>query len=501
MQLRERQHSANLFTIFLVERMLAGSGVIFLPANRLSPPTADEYRATPFLALRAAHRAIASDGNHPDGYYALARALADRDLPLSDDERRIGQITALRQCLDRLPKPEQFRPGVYIASPSEVAWELAQMYLGRRQETGSATNGISIGTLSFALLYQGGNSGFLRAAQVMIPTPGGISTRSWVGRPEAAGGFAPNILPLDLVYETLQTVQKYVTVEFRQDSEELRGRQRRIEQELQDIQRRLGQANTYYERAKQRAGGKLISQVEAALENNLVGEALRLLTDKEVDPGKDFGANPIKIVLSRIALEMVVGRLEESAADLNMLLTNSQLDQHLASNDIAPIYRMLTYQQQFLEGNYGEAGATLERLQGRLVGLDPAKSLRDKFDPKPYVGLGDKLSLWLDYNSLTAIAAPTTQDYFARVFGARIAASGFINLQNDLHQHRSRDAEFFKRCGILALFGGDIPAAKARFLQTRLPANKEWGLPEYRDNIAELYLRLFDEAEKRAAKK
>ena len=64
---------------------------------------------------------------------------------------------------------------------------------------------------------------------------------------------------------------------------------------------------------------------------------------------------------------------------------------------------------------------------------------------------------------------------------------------------RERDAEFFLRRGLLSLFEADIPGAKTRFLQTRQPANKDWGLPEFRHPGAEQYLHLIEEAEKALA--
>ena len=73
-------------------------------------PEADELAAIPFLALRAAHRAIAVDPDHPDGYFALAVALSIRSLDITEEERVIARVTALRQFLRGFRRPNGTRP-------------------------------------------------------------------------------------------------------------------------------------------------------------------------------------------------------------------------------------------------------------------------------------------------------------------------------------------------------------------------------------------------------
>ena len=71
---------------------------------------------------------------------------------------------------------------------------------------------------------------------------------------------------------------------------------------------------------------------------------------------------------------------------------------------------------------------------------------------------------------------------------------------------RREEGDFYQRRGMLSLYEGDIKSARARFLQTRsTPEQKaedaRWGLPERRYENAETYLRLIDEAAKRAGPK
>src|SRR5439155_1142994 len=106
--------------------------------GQLPPPRSSGVRLkTPtVLALRAARQAIRASPDHPDGYFALAQVLADRDFPIPDGDRTVAQVTALRQCLLRLPPPAEFRRGFYLTSPTIVTRTLARLYLGRRYPTG-----------------------------------------------------------------------------------------------------------------------------------------------------------------------------------------------------------------------------------------------------------------------------------------------------------------------------------------------------------------------------
>jgi hypothetical protein len=502
-----RRQDALEFAVQLVDRVCGGGGcvahegtvLLYIMSRRFPPPTSDSLQAIPCLALRAARRAIAADGDHPDGYYALSKALENKALPMSDVDRTIGQITALRQCLSRLPPPEEYHPGVYSASPTLVAMTLANLYLGRRPEFGpTAMPGVPINALAFYLLSEP-SGGYLRAARILAETPGGGVDWKWIGYfdPRAIRGQPTSVLPLDLVRENLQLALKYLPIET-QGNEEARSIQKNLETDLQFVERSLATKNAAYEQRKARAGGKLSSQVEAALEYNLVGEALQLLKDADA---KDLTP---PIILSRIGLELVVGRLEDASADLEALGANPNNERWMAEDSFRPVLGMLNYQKCFFEGNYAEGGSILEGLQGRLVGLDPFKEDRKKIDPKPFIALGDHIGEWAVFSPL---ASASSLDVLLRLCIPVAAVDqygvhrGFGFYLMDLRAGRERDAEFFLRRGLLSLFEADIPGAKARFLQTRQPANKDWGLPEFRHPAAEQYLHLIEEAEKKAAKK
>src|SRR5262249_29784984 len=117
--LQQQQQAVDSLTSALMSSSPTG-----MPLHRLTTlvtaqirPTArteDMAAAIPFLALRAARRAIAADPDHPDGYYALAFALRDPNLPLPQDERVVAQANALRQFLSRLPPPERYKRGAYL---------------------------------------------------------------------------------------------------------------------------------------------------------------------------------------------------------------------------------------------------------------------------------------------------------------------------------------------------------------------------------------------------
>ena len=106
----------------------------------------------PILAFQAARRAIAADPHHPDGYFALYRVLSDPDLPLSESERTIGQVTALRQCLFRMPSPERFRKNSYLASPYLIAKTLAELYFGQKKQPGMPIVGLPLDQPAFQVL-------------------------------------------------------------------------------------------------------------------------------------------------------------------------------------------------------------------------------------------------------------------------------------------------------------------------------------------------------------
>jgi hypothetical protein len=477
-------------------------------------PVPDEAHAVPFLSLRAARRAIAADRDHPDGYWALFVALNDRELPLSDAERALSQVTALRQCLKRLPPPDQYRPGVYLAAPAQVSYVLANLYLGRKPEFGRVPMGIPINHLALQLLNPQRGTGFLRAAVVPVEGPrGGRPERRWAGAPDAPPGPI-FLLPLDEAHELLQLTRKYLEAAPPATEEDARAIQKELDRDIKEVEAELSRMNNAYDRRDFAARGqmKLSAQVETALEYNLVGKALDILMRQDTDLGKEFGPRALEVALSLTALQLAVGRLEDAAAGLDTLTSDPEVQRALSNPGISPVVQMLKFQKLVAEGNYAEAGAVMESLDGRMVGLDPARSLRQQFDPKPFVQSKQPLGRWAGFAQLSALVAPNPLDALTRAFAPLAAldgfgeAPGFFALRENLAATRQRDAEFYTRRGLLSLAEGDIPAARARFLQARPTPEQtaegaKWGLPEYRNPLAERYLRLIDEAARRAQRK
>jgi hypothetical protein len=527
---QRRRHYATLLTCMLADRLLGsdGKGVVAWWASRMPPQAEDTLQALPLLSLWAARRAIAADGDHPDGYFALAVALADPALPMSEADRIAGRITALRQCLSRLPPPERHRPGVYMASPTTVSLELAMLYLGRRPEFSGTPFGIRLDSRAWTILADPTGS-YLRAAHVVGGTRGGGVVRLWIGKEEPLVQPSPTLLPLDMSRELLQLSKEYLAKEVEGREDEGKGLQKTIEAELQDVERRLGTANAAYERSKLRAGSKLTAQIEAALENNLVGEALRIL--KEADP-KDFGANMPRVLLSRTALEMVVGQLEDAAGNLEALTTDEGIQRGFADERFRLYTHLLTYQKLVLEGNYAEAGSLIEAVDGPFIGVDQLKVQREQFVPRgladgkqPLVALwpdtplfsalrdqlafqeAERLGVLLRFSSLYTPFAQTASEFVARPCTALALlhgydkTPGFLYLREQLQIHRAQTSEFYYRRGLLSLYDGNINDARARFLHTRHPPVREWGLVEERHRDAENFLRMIEEADRRAGKK
>ncbi|MCE9565235.1 MAG: hypothetical protein K8U57_24650 [Planctomycetes bacterium] len=487
----------------ITERVVGTAGVIsqVIPL----PPANTDLRASAFLALRAARRAIAADPQHPDGYFALFRALDARELSIPDDERTIAQITALRQCLERMPPPEEYKPGVYAAIPSNVAMNLAALYLGPQQNQNGAIvgiTGIPVNVPALGLLTRFG-------ATISLVVEGNRIARkpTILVIQSGQGARGPFLLPLDLAREVVLKAQEYAKVDSGSTEAadrivtHLKGFQKVFETDL-------AQANNAYESRRAAQKPPLPGQIQMALQNNLTGEALRLLKSPDLsEKEKEFGPALLDFLLLRVSLELAIGALEDAAADLEVLQTNSGIQQRLADPNYRTLFQLLVYQKLLLEGNYADAGRVLEELDGPVIGKDPLKATRDQFDTKFYLGLGDKLSMWAEFAPLTGLLAPTPFDLLARIRGPGAALGGeerglgYLQLRNDLANRRNQDADFYFRRGLLFLYEGDMVAARKRFLQTRLPAVKEWGLLEYRNGTAELYIRLIDEAEKAAPAK
>jgi hypothetical protein len=483
---------------------------------RLVPPLdpdaagdAATLQAIPLLALRAARRGIAEAPDHPDAYYALYKVLSNPTLPLplTEGERTLGQITALAQCLERLPKPDNFRRGQFVASPTEVGFQLAKLHLGRqltndggggkkptRVFAGVPLDVRPLGDLVCQALFEerrGNTSNVVR-----LPT-------AVLGRREFAPseayrllfGNTPWFLALDVAQNTLKTVQEYIPVEFAgETAEKVQMELQGIEEMRKEVETAMVLADDQYAPIRSR-GAPLAEQVEAAINAGLPGKALDLLTDKNNDLEKEYKDRLPLALMKRIGLALALGRLE----DANELVAYLDTPQMMAEFDrarLAPVFQALKYQKAVQGGQYLAAGELLEATEGGAVGLDRLMAGIDRagvdiklvaapFFPMPPLVIGNALPLIAAY--------PPFDSVFGRVLQAR-------NAQEAVSAQMQKDVQFFYRRGVLSLLEGDMDAARERFLQTQRKSPPGWRLPDYNQPQAAAYLQQIDAARQRAAR-
>ncbi|MBX9583327.1 MAG: hypothetical protein K2X87_23745, partial [Gemmataceae bacterium] len=449
------------------------------------------FQAVPVLAVRAARRAIADDPAHPDGYTALAQALADPSLPISPSERQVGQITALRQALSRYPRPADFRRDAYRTSPYRAAANLARLYLGR-QYAAELYRGVDIDLAGVRELV-GEMLVVQRQGARRVP----YQMMLGQGRPGAGTLIeGPLLLPLDLAQKALAEALEYAAVEHGPSSppevqNEIRG--------LDDLRKRLD-ALTRRQVDQYRAAAERVPRVRdrfrLAGQYNLAGERLDLLKElKGDDLAREFGPDAPGVAAEMVALEVAVGRLEDAAAHLAEVREAlgpmaTQTPPPPGVDRLRFILRLLEYQVQLLGGNYADAGRSLGEVDGRAVEATPPP------DP-PDVVLGPK-------------GNPLFWPPVAVVGGVgRVADLGFWAANREVQFRMARQqvlggmdgaAQYYFRRGWLALLAGEMAEAKAFFGQARRPAPPPgWGLPELVHVQAADLLGAIEAAEKRAA--
>jgi hypothetical protein len=486
-----------------LEARLRKEGDVFAP---WPPPGA--ARASAVLALRAARRAIAANPDHPDGYFALAHALAQTDLPMTEAERTIGRITAFRQCLSRMPPPDQYRPGLSQASPYRVAVELGRLYLGQPLPPTSDFSGARVDV---------GVIGDYAGLSLVVVAPGNASTR---GQPFLAripkdpalirqlppGSVRPGqyLLPLDLARQALALAVEYARVElppgFEQREQELKG----LEEGRKQLDAIVQQKRRLYQDATDKPQTRVRDRFLAALGTNLVGEAIDILKDLREGFEKEFGQNARAVVFQLIALELAVGRLEDAAAHLQVV--REEFDKEAppgadrALNDaIRRQLRDLEYHKAQLEGNYAEAGADFERTAGLDVGkflpeADMTRADLAGFDPAG----GGLLPVQLFANQWPEIGMLATTDNplgLLTRYQAGYIQMHRVGVYTNVVQRMQSDAEFFFRRGFLSLLEGDIAGAKQRFRQATTAPPPGWKIPPFAHPLAAEYLRLIEYAE------
>ena len=491
------QHTFHALAVF---GAAANNALRFAPRYAGDEADAAAMRAAPLLALRAARRAVAENPDHPDAYHALAQALRDPDLPLTDSERALGIVTALRQCLERLPKPGLYRRGQFAASGTQVAVELAEAYLGQRavwrdpatRKEAAAHTGFPVDLpvlrdlLGQVILLD--PRGPLR--RVPAPLVGQELARSPRGTQLYADG-TPHLLPIDLAYKALQRALEYADADAAgDDGEPVRAAKKALEARLKEVEEEASRYTGQYNAAK-RPGVKLPTLVQGAIQSSLIGQALDLLGNKDTDLTKEYEQRAPFAAATLVALELAAGRVE-NAAELLATLGGPQSAAALEQAGLAPAVQELTYQKALQAGEYKLAGEVAAALESRVpgidkllarfaeAGIDPNKLLLAELGrmPPPVPG-GGLLPAFFAYRFLG--------ERYDQVRTAREAVATKMQ----------QDARYFFRRGELALLAGDTPAAKAWFQQARRDPPPGWRLPEQVPLFATVYLELIARAERK----
>ncbi len=512
------QEDRALETVPLIWFFEGRGALRFAPQHPEAEDDGAALRAAPILALRAARRAIAENPDHPDPYFALALALKDPDLPLSESERVLGAVTAYRQCLSRLPSPDRYRRGQFAADPVDVAVQLASIYLGQPvggrvdPKTGQETIRGFIGMpVDVAPLNE-------LLGEAVFEDPAGKLVRVPVvalGRVRFPPGFrlltgnTPVFLPLDLAREALKLALAYAATDLAGGpTEAAQRRAQEVEKLLKSVDAAVIRANEQFDPIRARAPG-LPDLVEAARHSGLIGEALRLMAEKDTDLAKEYKDREPYAAVLRVSLELALGRIE-NANDLLQYLDAPNTAPALEKAGEARRVLLLRYQKELHAGAYKAAGELWEAIAGGGIGaLDkmppPGPTVERALVLDTLAVLHEKPSAQEAEKTLAALLGPPlvpltplTQPLTLQLWqGEWFAATQLI--QQRIGDQLQADANFFYRRGVLSLLEGDIPAAKQRFQQSTRKAPKGWGLDDLRPLEPRLYLQLIEAAEKGAA--
>jgi len=481
------------------------------PAGAAAAADAHEMAAVPILALRAARRAIAENPDHPDAYFALAQALSDKDLPLSESERQLGIVTAYRQCLERLPPPEQYKRGQFETSPTEVALQLANVYLNPRRRRDPKTGkekfvfiGMPLDVPPLAELL--GQSVFEdaqgRQIRVMSAMLGQAKIPSTF---RLVTGEMPYVLPIDAARKLLERALAYAPTDFAgEPADRVQERLQSIESVLKEVESSLIQSREQYDQLKDQG---LRTAVEVARRNGLLVQAVDLLVDKEADLPAEYKEGVPQAMILRVAMELVLGRIERANALLDALGT-AEWDAQFQRAGLVGAFQRLRYVKAVAAGEYKAAGDLWEILAGGGIGtLDnmppPGPTVPEKYVTSTLGAILGKQTMPEAQKALSAllhpplISSPFTQPL--ALFQLRILAGVTDELRRQIVIQLQNEAAFFSRRGILSLLEGDIPSARRRFQQSTRKSPKGWNLPDFVQTDALRYLKLIELAEKRAA--
>ena len=354
----------------------------------------------------------------------------------------VARATALCQFLVRLPPPERYRNSAYLGTATQAAEELSGIYLGRDPSSSRVLGaGMSINLPAFIILRE--------LSLVVIQAGKNMQSVPWSrvapGQRVVAGPF---IYPLDTARDTLLLAEKYLPIDYAENEEERKRKSEELQAFIKAVETQYREATNSYEREREKVRNrglqmKLKDQVEAALQFNLVEEALRLLTDRETDLQKEFGREALRYALVRVGLRLITGRLEDAADDLDILPANFDEAEATPPKEFGQYVRQLRdplrmqiYLKLNLEGNYAEAGTLLEQMQGNIVRSSGESESPSKLLPK---------------------LLPTAMNASATPWGVAIRLRELYRLQrNVIRNLQAGEGEFFFRRGILSLIEGDI---------------------------------------------
>jgi len=480
--------------------------------------------AIPVLALRAARRAIADDPEHPEPYYALAQALADPDLPFSESERVIGQITALRQCLIRMPKPGAYRRGQFAVPPVEVAMRLASLYLNPQEGTDPVTRKQVFKFVGFPVDVPPLGDMFGQA--VLVDQRGNLERVPFHavqrGVPQNKQLVNPNVrlyLPLDAGHETLQLARQYATVELAGESDdEIKKRLKRFDDLITAAENAMLGAKEALNRERRNPNTALPRQVDVAVTNGLAAEALKMLSERSGDLDKEYKQLTPVAVTQRLGLELLLGRIEDAAENLATVDTPDWA-KAFAAIGFSDRFQLVKYQRAVLAGEYNTAGDIWQALAGRGIGtaegalparsqitFDTVKRLtQERVVPRDNTEAAqaaakqeaDKLlerMLKPPVLPLTPLLRPVATDTWRDEW---VGLDGLI--RQSIVQRLQSETEFFTRRGVLSLLEGDIAGARQRFEQARREPPAGWGIGPQNTPQAARYLNLIERAAARSA--
>jgi hypothetical protein len=483
----------------------AGGGLSFPPNARTDAgPTgvaadAAARVAVPVLALRAARRAIAADPDHPDGYYALYVALTDADLPLSEGERTLGRVAALRQCLDRMPKPDRYKRGQYLAAASDVALSLAREYLGgdpvpgppdpkTKQPTirGFLGMPVEVAPLNVVLgqvVFENPRAG---AAPLARYAPDMIQ-RGLVPRNLQPISTTPFFLPLDAALEVMTVAMEYLPLDIGGElSDEGKKQVARLDGWRKEVEAALVRANEVYGQTKAR-GAELPTLVEAARAAGLAGEAYRLLSQDPEDVAKAYKEGLAGAAVTRVSLALGLGRVESAHAALARYDEPDQV-KAAAQAQLTPVVRLLKYNTALAAGEYKRAGDVFG--EGARVGVEPILAAAERARVGPNDMLYAALAGWppLELNRLWPSAA----------FQLTAADRGnrALQLREGIAEQLRDDARYFHQRGVLSVLEGDVAAARRWFGQSLREPPPGWQLSKVVHPDAPRYLALIEQAER-----